>query len=365
MPGIGWSIIRNNGDDDDDTLSTFIKPADETHAEPRPNEIDRFYLEIEYEHAETEQPLAYDSKAEVEARPFASRSAELGHDADMAIRASERADKNAATTRQRSETAHDVLSPYVRRPTDAKTMKYLRWILLFGGDIGAISGALLVFGESLVNAALQATSIAAAAVTLGAVGREVRYLLAARWRHKEPDELSEQEQQFAVFFAGPNSGEVVVRLVTLACAIGTIAVAIGIIALRQATEEAGLTFGCFALAFGLASFYNSFDTADDVAELLDNERANVKKAERSAEESRKVSVIGRRAAADAEVVSIRAANKAAGESAAAAIRRLCYKALGESPGVAGNGTASTAIKENGKTNGRVPKERAKPNSKRA
>lgn len=358
MLRLGWSINRNTGDDDDTPLSVFIKPADETGAAPRPSEIDRFYVETEYSHAEEEQRHAYTAKAAEESRPPATRAAELAHEADMATEASARANSRAKEASARLGAAHEVLGPLRRRPRDGKILKYLRWSLLLVGDIGGITGAALMLGEEPAYALFQATSAAVAAVTLGAVGREVRYVLSARTRRKELSDLTKQEESFASFFVSPNLAETLVKILVLTCATGMLLIATAIYALREATEgsAAGLTFGCIALALGIASFYNSFDTADDVAEFLDHEAAIAKKAEKEAAASRAVSVIGARAAALTEVDSVVVQNRAEAESAAAAIRRRLYKVLGDSPGVAGNGTAMAKPSMPAETNGAMPKE---------
>jgi len=345
-----WSIVKQT-DGEETALSAFIKPADETQAAPRPSEIGKFYIESECEHAEDEQRYAYESKGQGESRPAATRTAKLEHGARQAIRASNRADERAQMASTRSGRAHDVLGPHRRRARDGKFLKYLRWALLLGGDIGGITGAALVLGEEPIYAVLQASSAATAAVTLGAVGREVRSILSARSRQKE--ELTKAEREFESFFSGPNMAEALVKILTLVCAGGILAIAVAIYSLREATEgsAAGITFGLIALALGVASFYNSFDTADDVAELLDTEAANVKKAERAASKVHISPIIGAHAAAKAEAASIIAENMAAGESAAASIRRLLYKRMGESPGVAGNGTGPMTAVEQASTNG--------------
>ncbi len=224
-------------------------------------------------------------------------------------------------------------------PTDAKLLKWVRWGLLLGGDLVGLAGAALLLGEEPINAYLQATAAAASAVTLGAVGREVRYLMAAHIRKKSPEELREIELPYAAWFAGPETAATLVKIIALVCCAGSILIAGGIFALRYATEgeEAAIAFGCFALALGLASFYNSFDTADDVAEHLDNRIARVRRIDKAATNARKDAAIGDRAKRETEAKSIREEHERAGLAAAAAARRALYAALGNSPGVAGNG----------------------------
>lgn len=334
----------NGSHDGEPVLTEFIRRTDEAEAIPRPTNIEKFYLEDEYEAAEDEQVKAYGRKGEADAREPDEKASSLDHEASRAVSSSDAKHFHATTARQRLEQAEAVLGPYCRRPTDAKWLKWGRWLLLLGGDLVGIAGASLLLGEEPQNAFIQAIATAASAVTLGAVGREVRFLSSARFRQKNPDELTEAEQQFASWFAGTNTAEALVKILVLTCMAGGLLIGAGIFELRYAAEgiEPAIAFSCFALALGLASFYNSFDTADDVAEHLDARAAGVKKIEKVAEKARRDPAIKDRAAAVSRATSARSEAKQAGEAAAAALRREMYAALGNSPGVAGNGTVSAA-----------------------
>lgn len=340
-------------DEDGPPLTDFIKSTDQVEAVARPGEIGEFYIEHEYGHAEDEQRQEYARKASVEARVADEQAAGSEHEAEQAKAISIVLNETAVATNARHDRARAVMGPYVRRPGDAKWMKYLRMLLILGGDIAGIAGAALLLGEQPINAFLQATSAAASAVTLGAVGREWRYVLAARQRQKDPQDLTDEEQPFSSFFAGPHSGESLVKSITLLCLGGVFVIATGIFALRGTAEGtlAGIAFSCFALALGLASMVNAWDTADDVAEMLDAEAAAAKKASVRAERARAAPAIARHAAAKAQSESIRAANGAAGEAAAAGVRRRLYAALGNSPGVAGHGTAAGTVPGGAESNG--------------
>ena len=326
-------------------MSEFIKPTDEAIAVARPSAIEKFYIESEHEEAEAEQIANYGEKGENEAREADTKAAALEHEADKADAFSCAAEQDADDARQDELAARRVLGGLVRRPTDWKFMKYTRLLLILLGDIAGVAGAALLLGEEPFNAFMQAISAAVTAVTLGAVGREVRYIVSARWRQKPVDELSDEEQPYAAFFVGSHNGEHLIRLIVLTCAVGIILIGVGIYALRDATEgaAAGIVFGCLALALGLASFYNSFDTSDDVAEMLDNKALVTRKAEEKARLAREAAVIKERAAARREAASIRKANELAGEATAAGVRRHLAQVLGNSPGVAGNGTAREPI----------------------
>lgn len=339
-------------------LSKFIKQTDEATAVSRPTNIDEFYSEREHHEAEDEQKYEYEKKAEQEARSAELTAAAAEHEADKATATSEQLEADASEAREREKAAWRALGSYLRRPADSKRLKWARWALIFVGDVAGIGGASLLLGENVIFAAITALAVAASAITLGAVGREVRYVIAVRARAKEHGELSEEERQFASFFAGPHEGEAIFKIVILACATGALLIGVGIFALRTSTQGAltGLVFGCFAVGLGLASAYNSFDTADDVAELFDNLKAKRVEAEERARAARQDPSIKERAEAKAEIKSVRAENKAAGLAAVAGVRRHNFAVLGNSPGVAGNGTGSGRAQRNGK-NGHASKVR--------
>lgn len=352
--------IKSNGSapltEDAPELTEFIKPSDEAIAVVRPETIDEFYVEREHSEAETEQREAYAAKGVGESRPARTTADGLKHDADKATATSDDIHEQASVARRLYNQAQEVIGALVRRPTDSKTLKWLRWALILMGDVAGITGAALLLGEQPLNAFMQGLAGGAAAVTLGAVGRELRYLLAARTRQKDLGGLSEAEQPFAAFFAGPNTGEVIVKMLVLVCATGMVLIGGGIFALRSATEglTAGVVFGCLALALGLASLINSFDTADDVAEFLDNKRADQARLEQLAKDARSEPVIKQRDEAEAEAESIVRANEKAGEAAAAGVRRHLQAVLGNSPGVAGNGTARASSNGKVRSNGHGP-----------
>jgi len=340
------SLSNSNGngvlsEDGGPELTAFIRAADEVEAMACPAGVDKFWLEHEYEAGEEEQQSAYEKKAKSEARKADKRFAALEHVAEKAAEESDDKHTHAEKARKALEREEDVLGPHARRAPDAKLLKWGRWFLLLGGDIVGISGAALLLGEEPLNAFMQATSAAASAVTLGGVGREVRFAMTARIRKRDPAELTEAERPYAAWFRGPDAAATLIKVIVLVCTAGIFLIGGGIFALRDAAEGLGpaIAFGCLALALGLASFYNSFDTADDIAEHLDSKALWVKKLDRVAKDAREDSQIQQRAAAHAESTSIHAENKAAGEAAAKAVRRAKYAALGNSPGVAGHGRA--------------------------
>jgi hypothetical protein len=162
-------------------LTEFIPGVDEVSAKIGPNNV-RWHLEDEYEAAEEEQRQLWRSQGEDEAREHDVRAAATKHDADIACKVSVDLDDKAARTEARYDEAHGDLWQFRRRPVDHKWVKWLRWGLLIGGDAAGVTGAALLMGEPWITAGLQATSIGAAVVCLGAVGRDLRFLTAHRAR---------------------------------------------------------------------------------------------------------------------------------------------------------------------------------------
>lgn len=331
-------------------MSEFIQQTDEARAVARPSDVEKFWIESECDVAEIEQCKLYKEKAEVEARGADTVAAELSHEAEEALTVSKAKGAQADTARQRHEHDEAVLRQYARRRTDAKPTYWVRGPLFLAGDTAGFTGAALLLGDPVFVAIAQGLSAGLSALTLGGVGRELRYLLAAKARRKTPKELKGKEREYAQWFTGPDTVDGLVKIIGLICLTGVLLFTGGIFELREAAEglEVALAFGCFALTLGLASFYNSFDVADEVAEYLDAGAAKVKHLDKVAEKARKDEVIARWRGALAHAKSVRAANEAAGEAAAHGLRRRLYGILNQNPGVAGNGPAPK------RTNGHRP-----------
>ncbi len=324
---------------DDVELSAFIPPTDEAQAVPQPSTIKKFWVEDEYKEAKEEQCEAHAKKGKEEARAAEVKAAGLAHEADKAEDESNDLHAKATSARQRHHEAEAVLGRHARRLLAAKFTYWLTRVLILGGDIAGIGGAALLIGEEPIYALLQATSAAVSAITLGGIGRELRYLMAARIRQKAPEELSEEEQGFESWFTRSDAAEQYVKMVALACATGIMMITGGIFALRNVAEGIwpAIAFSGFAMGLGLASFYNSFTHANEIAEHLDAEEIKVKKKEKKADRARKDLAIQHRAQAKAEAESIVDAHAKGGKAAAYGVGRSLYQVLTRSSGVAGHG----------------------------
>lgn len=364
-------IINNTlrpGSDTDDgpELTTFIQGTDEANAVARPANIDKFYLEDEYTEAEEVQRKLYEEKGEEEAEPHESAAKALEFDALKAQSESNASDAHAKLMRKEHESAEKVLGKFARRSTDAVKLKWIRLGGILGGDAAAITGAAILIGEEPYVAAIQGISVATCAITAGSLGRHVRYIRDANDRAVDPADLTKDQKQFQQFFMKRESSGAIMKALVAMFVLITLLIATGILIIRTSGEGwvLGAAFFCFAVALTLASFFNSWDTADEVAEFIDANLKRVTASETVAAEHRANPVIREYASELAAAATARARNKAAGEAAAAEIRRRLYAALGNSGGVAGNGTAAsptTQLEElvaasKGATNGHAVKE---------
>lgn len=158
----------------------------------------------------------------------------------------------------------------------------------------------------------------------------------------DPDPNKDLVEKYPTFFTGKPNGERLTKVVILAALGGTCAIGAGIIALRTSTEGllAGIAFGGFALALGLASLINSYDTSCEIGEHLDNLGTDRLKAQKRAKTAREVPVIKEHDGALKEAEVIRAHHKKEGEAAANAVMRKFYHAVVKSSAVFGDGPAT-------------------------
>ena len=340
--------ILNREEHDPLELTTALKGVDEAHAVPSPAGIGKLHVVAEHEAACREQVAVHAERGVLDALPDTVKAAETHHVAEAARTRSESEAAQLAHDQSRLEKARALLSPHVRRPDGWKKLYYARLALILGGDIAGIAGGAMWIGEEPVNAFLLGGAAAVAAITLGGVGREVRYAYAARTRRGALEDnlvdAAVSEPYLARLLPGA-AGERVLRALLLTCLVGTLLLALGIFALRTSTHStaAGITFTLVAVALGLASFYNSFDVADEVAELLDVLDRTAAKTFKRATKAAKSPEIARHAAAAATAQAKLEASARAGEAAVAAVERHLYAVLGDNPGVAGHGTAAGKV----------------------
>jgi hypothetical protein len=347
-----WTSGEGAGEEWDAT--TRLDPADEEpKAEPRPSTVEKLYVETEYKAIADAQPDAFEARGITEAMPAGKQATGLGHDAGEAIGASSRASDEATDLVGLRKRARNVLGPHRRRAKGTTRIKYLITILQFGGEGGAVYGAIILFGEQPIYALLQGISVAATAVVLGFVGRELKHWQAARTR-QPASELTEEQEMFYSFFNGYQGAVQIVVLVALACLLGTLSVAFGISELRNGTQgrEAATAWFCFAIALGIGSFANYYHAADEVADFLDNLDQQRDEAEQWVKQARQEPVIRQRAEATTEHDEIKRRSILEGKAAAKNVLAKLWNMLAANPLVAGHGTAPTkAPPESSESNG--------------
>lgn len=321
--------------------------VDEAGALARPSHIGPFHVETEYSELEAEQPPLFSASGIEAARAAEIEAASLTPSAtgderlrDGHLPILEDAERRLATTRE-------ALAAFRRRPPKAKGWHYAAKAAFLGGDLAGIATAAIWMGEIPAIALVMATSAAAATVTAGLSGTEIRHVRDRARLARPTEELTDAQKLFAHFFTAPDRGWPYVRsLLYVSAAVGaSIALAVG--ALRMAIEEpmVGLVFGGLALAIAAASFIESFMFADATADQLDNADADY---ERELARHQRLSGAGnwkRRQEVLAEADSLVREHAHRGTAAAHHLRALRARILRSNPGIAGHGPASepTAI----------------------
>jgi len=122
-----------------------------------------------------------------------------------------------------------------------------------------------------------------------------------------------------------------------------ISIAVGITALRASVEgaQAGVTFGLFALAIGLASWWVSYAHTDPIADLIEFTAKAAAKAARLMRRLANDPAIRRYQAALATVESLTNEATARGQAAQAALSAAQFRAYGNNPHVLGHGPAAS------------------------
>ena len=323
----------------DDADNVSLQRIDEADAVPMPDTVTAPWLGLEYDKYSDEQPLLYDGVGEEAARPYLATARSL----DIAAAGVQ---QQLDLQRQKLDAAvayvlllQSALHRYVRREPGAKVWYLVRWALLLLGDIAGIAGAAILRGEIVSLALLQATSAATAAVTSGLIGQDIRDLVLARRRQKDPTSLSGVERPFAHLLQGSDAGTANVKRMVLVSGTIGLFIAGGICSLRTSVDglDAGITFGCIAAAVCLASAINSYIYADEIADLIDSARVVETKARKQLNKLAKSPVVRRRGEADALAISIKAEHRSLGLAAATKFQALKYRAYRQNPAVLGHG----------------------------
>src|SRR5919204_6544843 len=216
-------------------LEAQLRGVDAARAIPRPDGIDKFYLEEAVEKKAVEQPPLAAARGEAHARPWRLKAAELEYRTAVTTSYVDGQREVVANARERFELAARTLGVYTRRASGEKVPYYLRWALILGGDVAGVAGAAILLGETVALGVLQAVAGGAPAIPRGLLAQEVRDSRLARKREKLPRDLTDDERRFAHLFRGGDSGERVVKGVVAAPAPLRVLIALSIFALRYST----------------------------------------------------------------------------------------------------------------------------------
>lgn len=334
--------LRNDTTDRDlleELMELELRLIDGAKAIPRPQGIEKFYLEEAVEKRAAEQPLLWEAQGEANARSWTAKAASLEHAAGVATSSIAAQQELVAGARDRYERTARALGGYTRRAPGEKVPYYLRWALILGGDVAGVAGAAILLGETVPLGVLQAIASGTAAITSGLLAQEVRDSRLARKRQKAARDLTPDERPFAHLFRGADGGERIVRWVVTGGALVGALIAGSIFALRSSTEgtTAAWAFGLLAAAVALASWANVYHYTDEVSDLLDARRADYTRELKRLRALLKASEISEHDAALAHVVSLRAEAVSRGLAAQRAVEAAGGHVLNDHADIAGHG----------------------------
>jgi hypothetical protein len=226
-------------------------------------------------------------------------------------------------------------------------------LLLLIGDIAAVTGACVLLGEIPALALTLAVSTGMAAVTAGLAGGEAKRVLLTAQRQwpvagkvetagRLPGRsggLPDSLVPWRHLFIGVKVGRGVVRLMVLMTLLIVASLTVGVVALRWSLDGtlAGVAFGGFALAVSLASLWNSYVYADDVADILAAADKAYVRAERGLVMAARDGALSRFERAVARAASLQAEQSARGLAAAHHVQATVQGVLVRHPSVVGHG----------------------------
>lgn len=317
-------------------------PLDEAIAVGTPGTIRRGWHEEEFDQLAAEQKPLWTAIGEKLARPFTVAAARYRSRRDVAEGQIEIQRTVLGGAKASLDLHNAALEGYTRREPHARTMYLLRWMLLLGGDTAGIAGAAILLGEVVNLAVLQAVASAIAAITAGLVGNDIRDARLARRRARDPKELPDEYRKFAWVFSGANAGEKIVKAMILVGITVTLLIVGGIFALRDGVEGSlgGIVFGCLAGAICLASALNTYQYADEIADLLDHAYNRYLRASQRLDKLSKNKAIARYDANIAEANSIKIEHAERGAAGALKLTAFKHGISFQNPAVMGHGPAA-------------------------
>jgi hypothetical protein len=338
-----------------DLADTVIPEVEvgEVLAVPAGEAVARTYVELSGDHLAAEQQRLFAAQGVELARSPEVEAGGLKPRAEVITGMMAGREELVAAARCYAVAARQALSPYVTRPPGAKGWYVGRMLLLLIGDIAAVAGACVLLGEIPALALTLAVSTGMAAVTAGSAGAEAKRVLLTAQRQwpvggkvetagrlpGTSGDLPDSLLPWRHLFAGPRAGRGVVRLMVLVTLLIVASLTVGVVALRWSLDGAlaGVAFGGFALAVSLASLWNSYVYADDVADILGAADKAYVKAERGLLVVAGNRVLSRFGRAVTRGVSLQAEQAARGLAAAHHVQATVQGVLVRHPAVVGHG----------------------------
>lgn len=318
-----------------------LQRVDEAGATPQPESVAKLWVSPEYNKLDAEQHELFGALGVEQSREATVEAAGLAPAAstDQWLLDGQRV--VVETVRATYVMVLTVLTPYRRRPPKAKRWHLLAKAAFLVGDIAGIATAAIWLGEIPAIAVIMALSAAAATVTAGLSGSEVRDIRDCIRRAVVLPNLPEALIPCRHLFEVPDRAWPYLKalLWVSGSVAGTIACAI--FALRASIEDplVGLVFGGIAAAIAAASWIESFCYADAIADLIDNAEADHARETAKHQKLAASAALQRHGEALATATSIQAEQSHRGDAAGHHMQALLYGILRRNPQTAGNGPA--------------------------
>jgi len=313
--------------------------VDEAGATPQPGSVARLWVSPEYDELTSEQHELHQAESQLLSRDAEVEAAGLASIAVAVQRLLEAHNKVMETVTATYVIVLTVLTPYRRRPPKAKRWHLLAKAAFLAGDIAGIGAAAIWLGEIPAIAVIMALSAAAATVTAGLSGGEVRDVRDRVRRAAVAEDLPPELAPYRHLFDAPDRGWTYLKALIWVSGAVAATVACAIFALRASIEDplVGLVFGGIAAAIAAASWIESFCYADTMADLIDNAEADHARESAKNMTLAESPALKRRDEALATAQSIQAEQAHRGTAAGHHMQALHYGVLRRNPQTAGNG----------------------------
>ncbi len=338
--------MRNNDHDHAalvtaELAATTIPSVERAEAVTAPSTIDRLWIWDQTEALADEQCLLYTAESLNSSRPVERTARALEFPADMVRHQVAGLQTQADAAGQYATAVRQALAPFVVREPGDRSWYLIRMLLLYVGDITAMTSVCILTGELPILGAVLAASVGAAAVIGGLAGGDVKRAKLAKERALDPDQIPEHQLPWRHLFSSSSAGATHHRLMAQLAGLIAALLVVGVVSLRLDIEEpvTALAYGLFAAAIALASWWNTYEHTDPCAAAIDSAEHAAKKLNRQVRRLATSRVVRRREAAVADATSIQAEYTARGQAAGRHLEAAKCVALTNNPAVAGHGPA--------------------------